>query len=214
MRVLSVNVGMPKTVVINGQEMQTGIFKSPVNGRVMLRQHNLDGDKQADPDNHGGEEKAAYLYPYENYVYWRDKLQRHDLHYGQFGENLTTEGLLEHAIYPGDVYRIGEAVVQTTTARIPCSKLAHKMDIPDFVAQFQQAGLPGVYLRVVEEGSIGAGDAITKLEDGDITFSIQALYRMFFNWREHTNDIKKALERPSLHPWWRKKFTQFVDRAQ
>ena len=132
MQLISVNVALPKVVQHKRKTVLTGIFKKPVEGRVMLRKLNLDGDGQGDLTVHGGEHQAVYVYPFEHYDYWQEKLGRKDLTCGQFGENFTTLGLLEEQIHIGDIFRVGGAMVQVTQPRVPCYKLALKMQLPQF----------------------------------------------------------------------------------
>jgi MOSC domain-containing protein YiiM len=157
-RLRSVNVGMPLTVPHGAATLHTAIFKSPVDGPVALRALGLDGDDQADRRAHGGPNRAAYAYRWEDYRWWMDHLGR-DLVPGRLGENLTLEGLGDLPVHLGDRFRIGSALVEATSPRIPCVKLGMRMDDPDFPRRFREAGRSGFYLRVIEEGAIGAGDA-------------------------------------------------------
>ncbi len=159
MKLLSVNVSPPKEVAHGGKTVTTGIFKEPVDGRVMLRTLNLDGDGQADLTGHGGIYKAAYAYSVENYDYWKRELGRTDFTFGQFGENLTVEGMLEDEIHVGDVFRAGGALVEVTQPRVPCYKLGIKMGLRGFEKTFLASRRVGFYLRVLEEGEVGADDA-------------------------------------------------------
>jgi MOSC domain-containing protein YiiM len=159
-RLLSVNLATERSFRYRGRDIRTGIYKKPAGGRVLLRTLGLDGDFQADPSVHGGPEKAAYVYPSEHYPYFRELLRRPDLSPGFFGENLTTEGLLEDGVRAGDVLRIGTAVVQVTAPRTPCFKLGAKVGSPAFVGTFLNSRRLGFYLSVVEEGEVGAGDPI------------------------------------------------------
>jgi MOSC domain-containing protein YiiM len=143
--------------------MRTAILKAPTNGAVPLRRLGFEGDGQADPRYHGGPDKAVYLYPSEHYAYWAEVLGRDDLSPGAFGENLTTEGLLEADARIGDVYAIGTARVLVTQPRTPCAKLGAKFGSMAFVRTFWAAGRPGFYLRVLQEGMVEAGDAIERL---------------------------------------------------
>ncbi len=163
MRVLSVNVGLPKTLRLMGRPVRTGFFKQPVADAIPVSRLGLEGDGQADPRYHGGPSKAVYLYPFEHYAYWSEALARTDLTPGAFGENLTTEGLLEGDVRIGDVFRIGSASLRVTQPRTPCAKLGLRMGSMRFVRIFAAAGRPGFYLGVVEEGSVQAGDRITRL---------------------------------------------------
>ena len=159
-RLLSVNLATERSVRYRGRDVRTGIYKEPAGGRVRLRTLGLDGDFQADPSVHGGPDKAVYVYPTEHYPYFRELLKRPDLSAGFFGENFTSEGLLEDGVSPGDVLRIGTAVVQVTTPRSPCFKLAARAGSPAFIRQFLNSRRLGFYLSVVEEGDVGAGDPI------------------------------------------------------
>ena len=159
-RLLSVNLATEGSVRHRGRDIRTGIYKEPAVGRVRLRALGLEGDFQADPSVHGGPHKAVYVYPSEHYPYFRELLQRPDLSAGFFGENFTTERLLESGVSPGDVFRVGTAVVQVTTPRSPCFKLAAKAGSPAFIGQFLNSRRLGFYLSVVEEGDVGAGDAM------------------------------------------------------
>ena len=153
MKLLSVNVSQPKAVDINGRAYRTGIYKRPVTGSVWLGQHNLDGDGQADLANHGGPYQAVYCYPQEHYAYWSRQLNRRDFEFGQFGENLTLQGVLENAACIGDIFEIGQAVIQATQPRVPCYKLADKLGIAGFAKTFLQANRSGFYARVLEAGN-------------------------------------------------------------
>ncbi len=150
MKLLSINVGRPRPVPYRDGVVSTGIYKEPVAGRTWLRRLNLDGDGQADLRVHGGEDKAVYAYPFERYAFWSRELRRNDLGYGQFGENLTVEGLLEEQVHIGDVYRIGAALLQVSQPRSPCFKLGVRMGDAAFVARFAAANYTGFYLRVLE----------------------------------------------------------------
>jgi len=159
-RVVSVNVGLPRNVLWNKQNVTTGIFKEPIAGRVLMRSLGLDGDKQADLTVHGGPLKAVYAYPSEHYVFWKTTLHRTSLPWGMFGENLTTQGLLEDAVRLRDEYRIGSARVIVTQPRFPCYKLGIKFGTMEMVSRFQANDRSGFYLSVVQEGEVEAGDAI------------------------------------------------------
>ena len=166
MKLVSVNVSLPKTVEHEGRMVSTGIYKEPVTGRVMVRKLNLDGDGQADLSVHGGVYKAVYVYDLESYRYWRRELDRDDLANGHFGENLTVEGMPDDQIHIGDIFRVGSALLEVTQPRVPCFKLEMKMGLPDFSRQFLTSGRLGFYCRVVEEGEVGAGDPIDRVEVG------------------------------------------------
>src|SRR5512135_1720932 len=160
--VVSVNVGLPRTVAWQGSLVSTGIFKSPVGGAVPVARHNLAGDGQADPSVHGGEHKAVYLYPSEHYAFWRELLG--DLPWGAFGENLTTAGLDEREVRIGDRLRAGTAELVVTQPRLPCFKLGIRFGRADMEKRFLQSGRTGFYASVAREGEVRSGDAITLVE--------------------------------------------------
>ena len=180
MKLLAVCVGLPAEVEHEGKTVLTGIFKKPAAGRVMLRRHNLDGDRQADLENHGGENKAAYAYESENYPFWQEQLGRDDFTWGQFGENFTVEGMTEDTVEIGDVYRIGTAAVQVTQPRLPCFKLGIRLGDPAFPKRFLEAGWLGFYLRVVEEGEVGAGDEISLVESWENSLSVRRVWALAY----------------------------------
>jgi MOSC domain-containing protein YiiM len=163
MRLVSVNVSLPRDFPWQGRLVRTGIVKEPVKGPVYLHRLHLDGDGVADPRYHGGPDKAVYAYSFEHYAYWAGVLGRHDMPFGQFGENFTVEGMLETDVRLGDVYSVGRARVMVTQPRTPCQKLGMKMGSLRFVKEFSASGRIGYYLRVVEEGYLEAGDAITRV---------------------------------------------------
>src|SRR5579872_2629722 len=163
MKVLSVNVAMPRAVSIHGKQVETGIFKTPVSGPVAVGNLNLAGDGQADLSVHGGPDKAVYVYPSEHILHWKQALHRDDLGPGSFGENLTVEGLSENEIAIGDEFAIGTARFVVTQPRLPCFKLALALETPSIPKTFMESGRTGFYLRVLQEGSIAAGDAIYQL---------------------------------------------------
>ena len=160
MKILSVNVGLPREVPWQGKLVTTGIFKEPVNGAVALRTLNLDGDRQADLTVHGGVDKAVYAYPSEHYLFWRTELPGVDLPWGMFGENFSTAGLREEDVYIGDRFRIAEAEVMVTEPRMPCFKLGLKFGRADMIKRFLASRRTGFYFAVMREGMVAAGNAI------------------------------------------------------
>lgn len=162
-RLLAVFVGEPQEITDGGKTVSTAIFKSRVSGPVMVRRLNLDGDRQADLSVHGGVDKAVYCYPSEHYEAWSSELGR-ELDYGTFGENLTVSGLLEDSLHVDDVLVVGNAVLQVSQPRFPCFKLGIKLNDPQMVRRFQRSGRSGFYCRVLEEGTIEAGQTIEVTE--------------------------------------------------
>jgi MOSC domain-containing protein YiiM len=161
-KLLSVNVGRPRSVDYLGRTVRTGIFKEPALVRVHVGRTNVEGDRQADLRVHGGPDKAVYAYDVSAYEHWRRALRR-ELAFGQFGENLIVEGMPETEVRIDDVYQVGGALLQVSQPRSPCFKLGMRMGSPAFLETFLESGRTGFYLRVLEEGEIGAGDAITLL---------------------------------------------------
>jgi MOSC domain-containing protein YiiM len=166
MKIVSVNVGQPREVRWGGKTLLTSIFKAPVSGRVRVARLNIAGDRQSDLSVHGGADKAVYAYPAEHYAFWRRELPGSDLPWGAFGENLTTEGLLEETTRVGDRLRIGSAEFTVTQPRTPCFKLAIRFDRRDIVKRFMRSGRTGFYLSVSREGEVGAGDEVALLSGG------------------------------------------------
>lgn len=203
MRVLSVNVSLPKEIQHRGKTITTGIFKEPVPGPVMLRTLNFDGDGQADLAAHGGADKAAYVYTVENYAYWQRALGRDDFGYGQFGENLTVEGMREDAVHLGDVFRVGGAVVQVSEPRAPCAKLALKMGLPQFPKRFLVSERVGFYVRVLREGEVGAGDVIERIEAGPERMTVREFVHLAYFDEGNTAAVRRALCVHTLPPDWR-----------
>ena len=160
MKLISLNIALPSIVEWNGDPVATGIFKEPVQGPVMLRRLNLDGDRQADLSVHGGVSKAVYAYPSEHYEFWKKELPDMELLYGMFGENFTTEGMLEGEVLVGDRFRVGDAELMVTEPRLPCYKLGIKFGRADIIRKFLQSRRSGFYFAVLQEGAVKAGDEI------------------------------------------------------
>ena len=213
-RVISVNVAMPQVVTMDGKDVPTGIFKQPVNGPVMLRPLNFDGDAQGDLQAHGGPDQAAYVYPWEHYAYWSRELGRPDMAPGQFGENLTISGLSEDAVRIGDEFAIGEAVVMVSQPRTPCYKLAHKMGLPEFPKQFLASGRVGFYLRVVRAGVIAAGDPVALVRSDPEAFTVRDLSRLRYFERDDVEGFRRAAGMAALSEGWRKAFAEMATRAK
>jgi MOSC domain-containing protein YiiM len=185
----------------------TSIFKSPVDGPVHAGRLNLQGDQQADLRVHGGFHKAVYAYPSEHYSYWHETLPNVILPWGMFGENLTTEGLLEAEVHIGDQFRIGSAVFQVTQPRMPCFKLALKFNRPDMVKLFWASGRSGFYLSVVEEGDLEPGSPIERIAAGHPAISIADLVRMYRDPEPPRDALLEALN-TQLSPEWKKELRE------
>lgn len=213
MSIISINISPPKDVPFGNKTLTTGIYKEPIEGRVMLRNTNLDGDGQADLVAHGGTYKAAYVYSYDNYAYWSGQLDRDDFTYGQFGENFTVKGLLDTDVLVGSIYQIGDAQVQVTQPRVPCFKLAHKMGISTFVKQFMQAKRTGFYLRVLEEGEVGAGDIFKLVTPNPVGMSVYDIFHLLYFDKTNVNQAKRALDIDGMSPGWVGSFEVMVAKV-
>jgi MOSC domain-containing protein YiiM len=208
-KIISVNVGLPRDVLWHGHEVTTGIFKEPVDGRVFLRKLNLEGDRQADLTVHGGEYKAVYCYPLEHYGYWKKELPGQDLTAGNFGENFTTEGLLEDAIYLGDRFSIGSAEVAMTQPRLPCYKLGIRFQSDAMVKRFLASKRVGFYLAVTREGEVGAGDEIKEVSRDPNRVSMSEIIRLYLAKEYKDADIelvRRALRVAAFPESWKKHF--------
>ena len=206
MKIISVNVGLPRLVLRNGEPVSTGIFKEPVTGRVMLRTLNLDGDRQSDLSVHGGPEKAVYLYPSEHYEFWKRELPDMDLPWGMFGENFTSEGILETETNIGDRFRIGSAEVMVTQPRMPCYKLGIRFGRADIIKRFLVSERTGFYFSVLKEGEVGAGDQIELLEKNASGVRVVDVTRLYGSDKENVDLLRQAIATGALPESWRKCF--------
>jgi len=213
MKLISINVSMPKTVYHQGRLVNTGIFNEPVAGRVMVRKLNVDGDGQADLKVHGGVYKAVYIYDIENIRYWRKVLDRNDIGYGHFGENFTVEGMLDDRIHIGDVFRIGSVLLEVTQPRVPCFKLEIKMELPGFSQKFLASGRLGFYCRVVQEGEVEAGDSIERIQVGPEKIAVQEFARLYYFDTQNIEKIHRILRIPALPPGWSRAFGKLLETA-
>ncbi|MEH2188802.1 MAG: MOSC domain-containing protein [Nostoc sp.] len=212
MQVISVNVGLPREVLWKGKTVTTGIFKEPVEGRVMMRSLNLDGDRQADLSVHGGKDKAVYAYPFEHYDYWRRKLPDMDLPWGMFGENLTTVGLLEDEVNIGDRFQIGSAEVMVTQPRMPCYKLGVKFGRADIVKQFLDSRLTGFYFSVMQEGTVGNGDNLELISRDSNNVTIADITRLYAREIHDLELLHRAVQVEALPTGWRDYFQQQIEK--
>ena len=203
MKVLSVNVGLPRDVVAGDRVVRTSIFKLPVAGRIPIHDHNLAGDRQSDLSVHGGRAKAIYAYPHEHYAFWREQLPGVDLRPGHFGENLTIEGLIEADVHVGDRLKIGSAELVVTQPRLPCYKLGIRFDRPDMVKRFLDSRRSGFYMAVAAEGDVAAGDMITVLERHPAAVSITELLGMYLKEAIDPERLRAVIDIPALSDSWR-----------
>ena len=216
MKIVSVSVGLPREVLWHGRSVSTGIFKKPVEGRVAARKLNLDGDGQADLTVHGGEHKAIYCYPVEHYSYWKKELPGRELSMGNFGENLTTEGLQEDEVRLGDRWRIGTTETVVTQPRLPCYKLGIRFQSDDMVKRFLESKKTGFYLAVVREGDMGAGDEIETISREPVAVPVSEITRLYVAKRYAESDaasVRRALQVEALPESWKEYFRERLKRG-
>jgi MOSC domain-containing protein YiiM len=212
MKILSVNVGLPREVTWQGKLVTTGIFKEPVQGRVMMRTLNLNGDQQADLTVHGGVSRAVYLYPSEHYSYGRTELPGMDLPWGMFGENFTTEGFLENTIYIGDRFRIGETEIMVTEPRMPCDKLGIKFGRADIIKHFLASRHTGFYFAVTREGIVGAGDAVQLIGHEQQEISVADITRLYAFDKDDVKGLRRAIQVDALPESWKGYFQHQLEK--
>lgn len=208
MKVLSVTVGRPRAVEWRGETVHTAIHKAPVLGRVRLTRLNLDGDQQADLSVHGGPDKAVYVYPSDHYPLWRRELPDADLEWGAFGENLTTEGLLESTVRIGDRLHIDTTELIVTQPRMPCYKLGVRFRRADMVKRFLRSGRTGFYLAVVKEGTLSAGDTITLEPAAEPAVTVADVVTLYTADVESRELLERAVKTVALPQGWRDHFQQ------
>ena len=211
MKLVSVNVGLPREVIWHGRPVITGIFKQPVTGPVALRKLNLDGDRQADLTVHGGEHKAVYCYPLAHYDYWKRELPGRDLPMGMFGENFTIDfspgnNAVEDSIQLGDTFSVGSAEVVVTQPRLPCYKLGVRFQSDEMVKRFLASGRTGFYVAVIREGEVGSGDQFKVIARDLNGLPVSEITRLYIAKRysdDDANSVQQALQVTALPDSWK-----------
>lgn len=206
MKLISVNVGLPREIAVSGKTVRTSIWKYPVQGRVHVSTLNLDGDQQSDLSVHGGVDKAVYLYPSEHYSYWRTQLPDVELPWGAFGENFTSEGILEDQTKVGDRIRVGSAEFMVTQPRVPCFKLGIRFNRRDMVRHFLESKRSGFYLCVIREGEVEIGDAIEFTEKQETGLTITDIVNLYTVDSRNQELLRRATEAPALPQGWKDYF--------
>jgi MOSC domain-containing protein YiiM/ferredoxin-NADP reductase/ferredoxin len=205
-RLLSVNVGLPRDIPWKGRTVHTGIWKDPVHGRCWAARLNLAGDGQGDLAGHGGEHRAVFVYQIESYRHWQTQLNRTDFVYGQFGENFTVEGLPDSAVCIGDRYRIGDTLFEVTQPRVTCYRVGIRMDEPRMPALLTSSGRPGFYFRVLQEGTVGAGDEIVKVGEAKERLTVEETNALLYSPNHPRDLLERALRIEALPSGWRASF--------
>ncbi len=198
MKVVSTNIGKSVEINYHGQIEKTGMYKYAVDQAIFLGKEDVVKDAVIDRRYHGGADKACYWYSEKHYTFWKDKFPNLDWNYGMFGENLTISDLDEGDIKIGDVFQIGNARVQVTQPRQPCYKLNYRFDCNSMVRRFIDAGFPGVYIRVIEEGEVRQGDELILLERREESLSIREVYNLLYESSKDQLKLEKALSDPAL----------------
>src|SRR4051794_30324998 len=209
-QLLSVNVGRPRELRWRGKTVRTAIWKAPVEGASMVRRINIDGDDQGDRLAHGGEHRAVFVYQIGSYRHWEHELGRDDFVYGQFGENLTVDGLADDEVCVGDGYRIGGALFEVTQPRVTCYRVGIRMDHPAMPSLLVAHHRPGFYFRVLEEGEVRAGDAIVKVADGPERMTIADVDALLYLPGKTRERLERALRVPALSEGWKGSFRELL----
>jgi len=212
-RLLALSVGLPREHSWRGRIVRTGVWKQPVVGRRMVRRLNIEGDGQGDLKGHGGEQRAVLVYQLESYRHWQHELGRPEFGFGQFGENFTVDALSDRKVCIGDRYRIGDALFEVTQPRVTCYRLGMRMDEPRMAALLVSHGRPGFYLRVLEEGLVGAGDEIVKIVDGPERMTVAEVNALLYLPGHRREDLERALRMPALSPGWQGSFRALLDHS-
>jgi len=213
MKLVSVNVGLPREVTYGTRTYPTSIFKNPVSGRVAVRRLNLEGDRQGNLKTHGGPDMAVYVYSQDHYAFWENDLGCGPLGCGAFGENLTVTGMADDEVSIGDVFSIGNARFQVTEPRTPCHKLAMKFDDSILPRRFFKSGRLGFYFRVLGEGDVGAGDDIICEARDPAGLTITEVANLWADKGADVDALGHALEVDALSASWRKAFEARLETA-
>ena len=208
----SVNIGLPRDVTWNGRTVRTAVWKSPAEGRRMVRKLNIDGDAQADLAGHGGEQRAVFVYQIDSYHYWESFLGRNDFSFGQFGENFTAEGLADDEVCIGDRYRVGHAIFEVTQPRVTCYRVGIRMSEPRMPALLVAHHRPGFYFRVLQEGEVGAGDEIVKVADGPERVTVAEIDALLYLPGHSREQLERALRIPALSKGWQSSFEAILEQ--
>ena len=210
MQIVSTNIAKPTSINFNGQEVITGIYKTPTKEPIFLGKENVKNDEVTDRKHHGGEIKACYLFSLNHYPYWQNLHPHLDWQYGMFGENLTVKNLDETKIHIGDVYKIGSALVQITQPREPCFKFGVKFGTQEVLKQFIDHGFPGTYVRILEEGLVKTGDHLELVEPSKSSLTTSQFYKLLFSKDKNQEHLRLAIKNEALPQSKRDKLSAFI----
>ena len=210
MKVISTNIGKPTTIHWNGKEEQTGIFKYPTNEALYLGKTDVTKDTVIDRKHHAGINKACYLFSLDHYPYWKKMYPKLKWDWGMFGENLTIEGLNEAEIRIGDIFKIGNALIQVSQPREPCYKLGVRFGTQEILRQFIDHGFPGTYVRILEEGEVKTHDELILVEKSENTLTVKQFYELLYVKEKDLEIVKLAINNPSLPEYKRAQLNKFL----
>jgi len=210
MQILSTNIAKPVTIIWRGQQVQTGIYKSPVDQPIFLCKETVHGDIVSDRQVHGGTYKACYIFSSEQYPYWQDLYPDLDWNYGMFGENLTVSNFNEKSIHIGDIYKVGSTLVQITQPREPCYKFGVKFGTQNVLKQFIEYGYPGTYVRVLQEGTVTKGDKFILVEKVQNSLTVHQFFNLLFSKHKDQTLLKLAIQNEALPQRKRDKLKAFI----
>jgi ferredoxin-NADP reductase/MOSC domain-containing protein YiiM len=213
-RLMSVNVGLPRDIAWRGKTVHTAVWKTPVQGRRLVRRLNIEGDGQGDLAGHGGEHRAVFVYQIDSYRYWESQLHRNDFTYGQFGENFTVDGLSDQEVCIGDRYRVGGALFEVTQPRVTCYRVGIRMNEPQMAALLVARGRPGFYFRVLEEGEVEAGDEIVQVAAGPERMSVSEINALLYKPGHPRSGLERALRIPALSAGWRTSLQALLEQER
>ncbi|KAA5824555.1 MOSC domain-containing protein [Algibacter amylolyticus] len=210
MKIIATNIAKPTTIIWNGKEVVTGIYKTPTNQPIFLGTTDVKGDEVTDRKHHGGEFKACYLFSEDHYEYWKNLYPNLDWSYGMLGENLTVSGLNEKEIHIGDIYKLGGALIQITQPREPCFKLGVKFGNQNILKQFINHGFPGTYIRVLEAGSVKAGDTFELIDKAKNSLTTHQFFNLLYSKEKNKAHIECILTNDAIPKRKRDKLKQFL----
>ncbi|BDD04712.1 MOSC domain-containing protein [Aureibacter tunicatorum] len=214
MKVISTNISSPKTVTWNDKTFETGIFKKPVKQGIKLDKTSVIGDTVIDTENHGGIDKACYLYPLEHYEFWREKYPALEWEHGMFGENLTSKGIDESRVNIGDIFEFGKARLQVSQPRVPCYKLSAKFNDSSIVKVFSQSQRPGIYLRVLKKGTIKPEDSINLILKNHEGISVLKAFELLYDKDASIEDLQRAINEPFLADAYREDLIKKLEKKK